>query len=297
MRRLEFTKGGCHLSEVPAPSPRPGQVLLILRGTIIDETHLADFRLGEVQAPYLVSAEVLQPGPKVIGLRRGQPVVAVCRQHLGQYLLVDAADVIPTDQSRAASCMLLGIALAHQAVPAAEVYPESTVIGGAGFVGLALSALLVTTTPWVFGTSDAALMCAQDLGAAHFQEWELAIEDLEQQGVQERGYGAVLVETTGRLQCLDWAQNLTLKGGRVVVATPPRGELAIDATRLHYDQITWQALGPCTEEMVKGAGEHLGAIPDSMVTDCLPFDRLEDVFRDLDAERGICYLMTNETDN
>ncbi len=73
MLSLDFTPGQCHLKEVAAPSPQPGQVLLRLRGTLIDETHLADYRSGQRQAPYLVSAEVLQSGPGVIGLRRGAP--------------------------------------------------------------------------------------------------------------------------------------------------------------------------------------------------------------------------------
>lgn len=293
---LDFTPGECHLKDVPAPSPQPGQVLLRLRGTLIDETHLADYRIGQVQAPYLVSAEVLQSGTGVIGLRRGAPVVAICRQPLGQYLLLDQDAVILTEQDRAASCMLLGIALALQAVPAAEEFPESTVIGSAGFVGLSLCALLKTTTPWVFGTSDPALLCAKDLGATHTHEWEQVLEDLQHQKPEERGYGAVLIETSGRHQYLDWAQNLTLKGGRVVLATPPRGELGIDATRFHYDQITWQALGPVKSAQVEAAGGHLGAVPDTLVTDCLPFKQLSQAFQQLDAERGICYLMTNETD-
>lgn len=296
MLSLDFTPGQCHLKEVAAPSPQPGQVLLRLRGTLIDETHLADYRSGQRQAPYLVSAEVLQSGPGVIGLRRGAPVVAVTHQPLGQYMLLDQESVLLTEQDRAASCMLLGIALGLQAVPAAEEFPESTVIGSAGFVGLALCALLKTTTPWVFGTSDTALLCARDLGATHTQEWEMVLEDLDRQKPEERGYGAVLVDTSGRHQFLDWAQKLTLKGGRVVLATPPKGDLAIDATRFHYDQITWQALGPVDSVQVEAAGAHLGSVPDTLVSDCLPFSRLDEAFQQLDDERGICYLISNQTD-
>lgn len=299
MRNLLFQSGGCAFVEAPAPSPQPGQVLIRLKGTLLDETHLQDFRLGVQQAPFLVCGEVLQPGAGVIGLRRGQAVLTVCTQPLGTYLLVGAETVIPVAQNRAASCMLLGIGLALKAVPAAEEYPESTVIGGAGFVGLALSALLKTTTPWVFGISDAALVCAKDLGASHTKEWEPALEELQEQSVEERGFGATLIETTGRLENLQWSEFLTLKGGTVVLATPtgPGGDpLEIDAGRLHYDQITWKALGPLEPADITAAQGHLDKIPDSMVSDCLPFYDIERAFELLDAERGVCYLMSNDSD-
>ena len=299
MRNLQFKNGGCALIEVPAPSPKPGQVLIRLKGTLVDETHLQDFRAGTQQAPFLVCGEVLQPGAGVIGLRRGQPVLTVCTQPLGTYLLVSAERVLPVGQNRAASCLLLGVALALQAVPAAEVYPESTVIGGVGFVGLALSALLKTTTPWVFGTSDAALICAKDLGASHSKEWPQAMEELDEQGVEERGFGAILIETTGRLENRHWAERLTLKGGTIVLATPggPGGEtMEIDATRLHYDQITWKALGPLEAASIAVAQEHLDQIPDTIISDSLPFYQIEEAFELLDAERGVCYLMSNDSD-
>ncbi len=299
MRNLHFQAGGCTLIEVPAPSPQPGQVLIRLKGTLLDETHLQDYRAGTQQAPFLVCGEVLQPGAGVIGLRRGQAVLTVCTQPLGTYLLVAHERVMPVAQNRAASCMLLGIALALKALPAAEEFPESTVIGGAGFVGLALSALLKTTPPWVFGVSDAALVCAKDLGASHTKEWSQALEELAEQAVEERGYGAALIETTGRLENRQWAENLTLKGSTVVLATPsgPGGdELVLDAARLHYDQITWKALGPLEASDITLAGEHLDKIPDSMVSDCLPFSQIEKAFELLDAERGVCYLMSNDSD-
>lgn len=297
MRNLQFQDGGCVLVEVPAPSPRPGQVLIRLKGTLVDETHLQDFRAGGQQAPFLVCGEVLQPGAGVIGLRRGQAVLTVCTQPLGNYLLVAQDSVLPVAQNRAASCMLLGIALALKALTPAEEYPESTVIGGAGFVGLALSALLKTTTPWVFGTSDAALVCAKDLGASHSKEWPQALEELSEQAVEERGFGATLIETTGRLENRQWAEFLTLKGGTVVLATPagPGGdEMAIDAGRLHYDQITWKALGPLEGKDITEAQNHLDRIPDSLVSDCLPFAHIEKAFELLDAERGVCYLLSND---
>lgn len=299
MRNLQFQDGGCALIEVPAPSPKPGQVLIRLKGTLVDETHLQDFRDGVQQSPFLVCGEVLQPGAGVIGLRRGQAVLTVCTQPLGTYLLVAVEKVLPVAQNRAASCMLLGIALALKALPAAEEYPESTVIGGCGFVGLALSALLKTTTPWVFGISDAALVCAKDLGASHSKEWPQALEELGEQAVEERGFGATLIETSGRLQNREWAQFLTLKGGTVVLATPagPGGDdMEVDAGRLHYDQITWKALGPLEPGDITNAQNHLDQIPDSVVSDCLPFSQIEKAFELLDAERGVCYLMSNDSD-
>lgn len=297
MHNLMFKAGSCQLVEVPAPSPQPGQVLIRLKGTLLDETHLQDYRTGCHQAPFLVCGEVLQPGAGVIGLRRGQAVLTVCTQPLGTYLLVAGERVLPVVQNRAASCMLLGVALALQAIPEAEEFPESTVIGGAGFVGLSLSALLPTTTPWVFGTSDAALVCAKDLGASHSKEWPQALEELSQMTPHERGFGATLIETTGRLENRQWAQTLTLKGGSIVLAVPPGpgGEsLEIDATRLHYDQITWKALGPLEPACLRQAQDHLDRIPDSLVSDCLPFHQIEKAFELLDAERGVCYLMSND---
>lgn len=299
MHNLTFAPGRCQLVEVPAPSPQPGQVLIRLKGTLLDETHLQDYRAGKQQAPFLVCGEVLQPGAGVIGLRRGQAVLTVCTQPLGTYLLVGGDKVLPVVQNRAASCMLLGIALALQAVPAAEEYPESTVIGGAGFVGLALSALLPTTTPWVFGTSDAALVCAKDLGASHSKEWPQALDELAEMPVHERGFGATLIETSGRLENRQWAETLTLKGGTIVLATPagPGGDpMEIDATRLHYDQITWKALGSLEPANLRAAQDHLDRIPDSLVSDCLPFHQIEKAFELLDAERGVCYLMSNDSD-
>lgn len=299
MRNLQYHAGVCSLVEVPAPSPQPGQVLIRLKGTLVDETHLQDYRSGQAQAPFLVCGEVLQPGVGVIGWRRGQPVLTVCTQPLGSYLLVSTERLLPVTQNRAASCMLLGIALALNAVPAAEEYPESTVIAGAGFIGLALCALLKTTTPWVLGVSDAALLCARDLGASHGKEWATALEELEQQPATERGFGATLIETTGRLENRLWSQHLTLKGGSVVLATPPgpHGDpLEIDAGRLHYDQITWKALGPLEPSMVSLAQSQLDKIPDSLVSDCLPFSQIEQAFQLLDAERGVCYLMSNDSD-
>lgn len=299
MHNLQFYPGRCELVEVPAPSPQPGQVLIRLKGTLLDETHLQDYRQGTQQAPYLVCGEVLQPGAGVIGLRRGQAVLTVCTQPLGTYLLVGGDRVLPVVQNRAASCMLLGVALALQAVPAAEEYPESTVIGGAGFVGLALSALLPTTTPWVFGASDAALICAKDVGASHSKEWPQALDELASMPVHERGFGATLIETTGRLENRQWAENLTLKGGTIVLAMPagPGGDsMEIDATRLHYDQITWRALGRLEPACLRNAQDQLHRIPDSLVSDCLPFSQIEKAFENLDDERGVCYLMSNDSD-
>lgn len=299
MKTLTFEKNRCHLIEGSAPAPGPGHVLVRLRGTILDETHLADYRSGELQAPYLVSAVVLQPGAGVIDFRRGQPVVTVVAQPLSQYLVVAKELLIPVEHDRGANCMFIGIALASRAVPYAEKYPESTVIAGAGFVGLTLSALLKTTTPWFFGTSDQALMCAQDLGAAHYKEWDQVAEDLERDERDEKGYGATLIETTGRLQERQLSQFLTLKGGTVVCATPPGAGsegLDIDAYRIHYDQITWVALGPCQKDDIQGATAHLDQIPDTLITAQLAFDQVEYAFEELDAERAICFLLTDDAE-
>jgi threonine dehydrogenase-like Zn-dependent dehydrogenase len=299
MKTLTFKKMGCTLVDTSAPAPARGQVLLRLRGTLLDETHLADYRAGTLQAPYLVCGVILQPGPGVIDFKRGQAVVAVVAQPLSQYLLVDQTLIYPVEHAQGASCMLMGIALAKRAVKQAEKYPESTVIGGAGFIGLTLSALLKTTTPWVFGTSDQALMCARDLGAAHCKEWVQVAEDLKREESGDRGYGATMLETTGRLEERQLSQFLTLKGGTVVCVTPPgpgSDTLEVDAYRIHYDQITWVALGPCgTEDIVK-AGTMLDRIPDMLITDQLPFDKLEYAFEELDAERAVCFLLTDGTD-
>lgn len=298
MKTLQFQKGSCQLVETSAPQPGPGQVLVRLRGTILDETHLADYRTGELQAPYIVAGEVLQPGQRVIDFRRGQSVVTVVSQPLCQYLVVDQSSLIPLEQDRAASCLLLGIAMALKAVKPAEKYPESTLIGGAGFVGLTLSTLLPTTTPWVFGISDQALMCARDLGASHTKEWEQAVEELEHQETVDRGYAAVLIETTGRNRERNWSQFLTLKGGSVVCAVPHGAggqDFAIDATRFHYDQITWDFLAPCEADEVMAASAYLDRVPDTMITDQLSFAEVEEAFQQLDQERAICYLMTDES--
>lgn len=299
MKTLTFQPQQCHLVDSTAPAPGPGQVLVRLRGTLLDETHLADFRSGELQAPYLVSGVVLQPGPGVIDFRRGQPVVTVCREALSQYLVVDKEWLLPVEHDRGANCMLLGIALASRVVAQAEKYPESTVIGGAGFVGLTLTALLQTTTPWVFGFSEQALMCARELGAAHCKEWERVAEELENDERDDKGYGAVLIETTGRLQERELSQYLTLKGGTVVCATPPglgSETLDIDAYRIHYEQITWVALGLCNREEIQSAGANLDQIPDTLITAQLKFDQVEYAFNELEAERAICFLLIDEAE-
>lgn len=299
MKTLLFEKGECRLVETSAPQPGPGQVLLRLRGTVLDETHLADYRSGDHQAPYLVAGEVLQPGQRVIDFRRGQSVVTVVALPLCQYLVVDQSALIPVEQNRAAACLLLGIALASKAVSAAEQFPESTVIGGAGFVGLTLSALLPTTTPWVFGISDQALMCARDLGAAHCKEWKTAMDELELQPVLERGYGAMLVETTGRAQERGWSQYLTLKGGSVVCAVPggpTSSQIELDATRFHYDQITWRFLGDVGESDVKQASLYLDRIPDTLITDQINFNQIERAFQELDQERAVSFLLNDDSE-
>lgn len=300
MKTLTFEKCRCRLVDTSAPAPGRGQVLLRLRGTLLDETHLADYRAGTLQAPYLVCGVILQPGPGVIDFRSGQAVVTVVSQPLSQYLVVEQRDIFPVEHARGASCMLMGIALAKRAVPYAERYPESTVIGGAGFVGLTLSALLQTTTPWFFGTSDQALMCAQDLGAAHYKEWIQVAEDLQLEERVEQGYGATMLETTGRAEERRLSQFLTLKGGTVVCVTPPgpgSETLDIDAYRIHYDQITWVALGPCQAEDVVQAAGMLDHIPDTLITDQISFDRLEYAFEELDAERAVCFLLTDDQEN
>jgi threonine dehydrogenase-like Zn-dependent dehydrogenase len=299
MKTLNFEKRQCKLLDTSAPAPGRGQVLLRLRGTLLDETHLTDYREGVIQAPYLVCGVILQPGAGVIDFRTGQAVVTVVSQPLSQYLVVDQDSIYPVAHDTGASCMLMGIALAKRAVPHAERYPESTVIGGAGFVGLTLSALLETTTPWFFGTSDQALMCAQDLGAAHYKEWMQVAEDLNRDQAGDQGYGATMLETTGRLEERQLSQFLTLKGGTVVCVTPPgpgSETLEVDAYRIHYDQITWVALGPCDAEDIDRAGTMLDRIPDTLITDQLKFDQLEYAFEELDAERAICFLLTDDAD-
>lgn len=299
MITLRYANKTCALVEAQAPSPQPGQVLIRLKGTLLDDTHLQDFRLGAHQAPFLVCGEVLQPGAGVIGLRRGQCVLTICSQILSTYLLVDSESVIPTSQERSASCMLLGVALAMQALPDAERYPESTLISGAGFVGLALCALLQTTTPWIIGENETALQCAKELGATHCKEWGQLQE--EQKGLKndEKGLGAVLIETSGRSANIELAQFITIKGGSLVLAIAPGlcvDGIAIDATHLHYDQISWKALGSPREGEILAAQSRLEKIPDSLISDCLPFSKIEMAFEKLNKERGLCYLLSNDSD-
>ena len=108
-----------------------------------------------------------------------------------------------------------------------------------------------------------------------------------------------MLETTGRLEERQLSGLLTLKGGTVICVTPPgpgSETLLVDAYRLHYDQITWVSLGPCSQEEVTRAGTMLDRIPDTLITDQLPFDRIEYAFQELDAERAICFLLTDNTE-
>lgn len=297
MKTLSFTPGDCALHETPAPSPKPGHVLIRLKGTILDETHLQDYRSGRHEAPFLICGEVLQSGAGVIGLRRGQSVLTVHTGTLDTYLLIAADRILPSSQDRAAACMLLGIALAARAVSTAEEYPESTLISGAGFIGLSLCALLTTTTPWVIGESDACLLCANDLGAAHTKEWAQAADDLNLQPAHERGFGMTLIETTGRADNLDQAQFLTLKGGSITLAVPGglgSNDLELDATHLHYDQITWKALGPLKADLIPSAEKLLEKVPDALITACLPLAQINAAFHELDHERGVAYLISHD---
>lgn len=275
-----------------APSPEPHQVLIRLRSALVDENQLRDFRRGVSVAATAVSGEVLQPGANVIGTKMGQSVVAFVHGPLADYVVADENLVVPFSESSEAACLLPWIGKAHAALVEGESSPEATVVMGAGFYGLALTALMKTTCPLVVGCVPDALELAEELGAV--QSFEEGLGDLSE---HLGPVGAELVlESSGSPELFELAQSHLAKGGTLRLLTDSLAELRADCTRLHYDQLTLCGSGPLRREDLSAAQTRLEELPDRLLSGKAPLSALPNLMMRMDQGEGVSFLVVPEGD-
>jgi L-iditol 2-dehydrogenase len=294
--RLHAT-GDLRVEEVPRPEPGPGDALVQIEVALTDGTDLKTFRRGH---PLLAQESPAPFGHEFCGLVDGRRVVAAnsapcgaCDRCLrgGQcldlsflagayadWLLVPARIAavnlheVPAGLASEVAALVEPLACCLRGVARAGVEPGDTVaILGAGPIGLMLSASVADAggRPVVVGGREERRALVTEFGAEPGD-----------------GRGAdVVIEAAGTAEAWLEAEELVRPGGTVVMfgGLPREARPAIDAYRLHYEELTIRGSFHHTPATVRAALGFLGsgAYPwERLVTHQVSLQQLPALFAD-----------------
>jgi L-iditol 2-dehydrogenase len=247
-----YAPGDLRIEEVPRPEPGPGDVLVQVEVALTDGTDLKTFRRGH---PVLLRETPAAFGHEFCGIVDGRRVVAANSAPCGtcdgcergqqcrslEFLAGAYADWILVPQRIAAvnlhdvpvglapevAAMVEPLACCLRGVERAGVQAgDSVAILGAGPIGLMLAACVADAGGWpvVVGGREERRALADAFGAE--------VGD---------GRGAdVVIEAAGSEQAWSDAVDLVRAGGTVVMfgGLPREARPAVDAYRVHYDELT-----------------------------------------------------------
>jgi len=268
-----YGPGDLRVEELPKPEPAPGDVLVQIEVALTDGTDLKTFRRGH---PLLAHTSPAPFGHEFCGLVDGRRVVAansapcgVCagcargEQCLDLIFLAGAyADWLVVPERIAAvnlhevpagiapevAAMIEPLACCLRGVERAGIHPGDTVaILGAGPIGLMLSACVADAGGWpvIVGGRDERRSLISEFGAEPGD-----------------GRGAdVVIEAAGTDRAWFDAEELVRPGGTVVMfgGLPRDARPAIDAYRLHYEELTIRGSFHHTPATVRAALGFLGS--------------------------------------
>jgi L-iditol 2-dehydrogenase len=292
-----YAPGDLRIEEVPRPEPGPGDVLVQVEVALTDGTDLKTYRRGH---PLLARESPAPFGHEFCGLVDGRRVVAAnsapCRACDGcargeqcraleflagayaDWLLVPeriaAVNLHPVPPTLApeVAAMVEPLACCLRGVERAGVQAGDRVaILGAGPIGLMLAACVADAGGWpvIVGGRDERRDLISSFGA----------EPGDGQGAD------VVIEAAGSEQAWQDAVGLVRPGGTVVMfgGLPREARPAVDAYRVHYDELTVRGAFHHTPTMVRAALGFLasGAYPwDQLITHRVLLHDLPPLFAD-----------------
>ncbi len=175
--------------------------------------------------------------------------------------------------------------------------PHNVAIIGAGAIGMLhlLYAMHARVRTTVIARRGDRLALAKRLGA---QEIVDAREPAQMAGLLTNRFAAV-IECAGSADAWREAIALARPGGRVLFfgGLPSGSEVAIDATRIHYDELTMLGAFHFTPDDVREARDLLvsGSLDlRPLVSGIAPLANLRDIFERLDRREGYKYALIPE---
>ena len=292
-----YAPGDLRIEEIPRPEPGPGDVLVQIEVALTDGTDLKTFRRGH---PLLAQTSPAPFGHEFCGFVGGRRVVAansapcgVCagcargEQCLDLVFLAGAyadwlvvperiASVnlheVPAGIAPEVAAMVEPLACCLRGVERAGIQAGDRVaILGAGPIGLMLSACVADAGGWpvIVGGRDERRPLVSEFGAEPGD-----------------GRGAdVVIEAAGTDRAWFDAEELVRSGGTVVMfgGLPRDARPAIDAYRLHYEELTIRGSFHHTPATVRAALGFLGsgAYPwQKLVTHQVSLEQLPALFAD-----------------
>ena len=249
---LLYSPGDLRVEEIPRPEPRPGDVLVQVELALTDGTDLKTYRRGH---PLLLRESPTRFGHEFCGIVDGRRVVAANSTPCGacdgcargeqchdlEFLSGAYADWILVPERIAAvnlhdvpiglapevAAMIEPLACCLRGVERAQIQAGDRVaILGAGPIGLMLAACVADAGGWpvVVGGRPERQALVPEFGA----------ETGDGRGVD------VVFEAAGSDEAWQEAVSLVRSGGTVVMfgGLPPQARPAVDAYRLHYDELT-----------------------------------------------------------
>jgi len=289
--------GDLRVEDVPRPQPGPGDVLVQVEVALTDGTDLKTYRRGH---PLLATRTPAPFGHEFCGIADGRRVVAAnsapcgacagCARGgqcleleflagaYGEWLVVPeriaATNLLPVPAGLApeVAAMVEPLACCLRGVQRAGIGAgEAVSILGAGPIGLMLAACVADAggRPTIVGGRPERRALAGEFGA-----------DIG------TGEGAdVAIEAAGREEAWLDAVRLVRPGGTVVLfgGLPREARPAVDAYRLHYEELTLRGSFHHTPATVRAALGFLasGAYPwERLVTHRVTLERLPELFAD-----------------
>jgi L-iditol 2-dehydrogenase len=268
-----YAPGDLRVEEIPKPEPRPGDVLVQIEVALTDGTDLKTFRRGH---PLLAQTSPAPFGHEFCGLADGRRVVAANSAPCGAcagcargeqclelvFLAGAYADWLVVPEPIAAvnlhdvpagiapevAALLEPLACCLRGVERAGIDAGDRVaILGAGPIGLMLSACVADAGGWpvIVGGRDERRPLVSEFGAEPGD-----------------GRGAdVVIEAAGTERAWFDAEELVRPGGTVVMfgGLPRDARPAIDAYRLHYEELTIRGSFHHTPATVRAALGFLGS--------------------------------------
>jgi L-iditol 2-dehydrogenase len=323
--------------EAPTPQPGPGELLVRVRAALTCGTDLKTYRRGHPKLAFgpfghEASGDIIATGRDVTDFKAGDAIMWVqtapcgecsrcragsenlCEQLFDDIALGAYADhiVLPRKIVRRnvfrkpvglsyieaaflepLSCIVHGWNVLRRA-NAQRPMPQNVAIVGAGTIGLLhlLYARHAGSRATVIARSAQRLDLAAKLGA------EETI-DVSRPDARVGAHFAAVIECAGSADAWRQALALTRPGGRTLFFSglPSGTEVPLDATRLHYEELTCLGAFHFTPSDVREARELLIAgrlTLRPLISGVAPLSNLTDIFESLDRRQGFKYALIPE---